>query len=309
MSFQITTAFVQQYSANIYTLAQQKGSVLRPYVRQESIQGKARAFEQMGAVTAQKRTTRHGNTPQIDTPHSRRWCYLTDYEWGDMIDDLDKAKTLIDPQSDYIMAAMWALGRSLDDELIIASDATVATGETASTTAAFPDSQRYACNDGTNFSNLNVLGLRNIKLKLDAANIDASIPRHIACTASQLYALLGDDQITSADYNNVKALVQGEIDTYMGFKFHRIERLLNETATKSASSTTGAVGSGSSVTGFRRVIAWAQDGLIGGVGLDMKGEVAKRPDKGFNLQAYAMMSFGAVRMEEVKVVIAYCKES
>lgn len=309
MSFQITEAFVQQYSNNLYTLAQQRGSLLRNYVRQESVAAKARAFERIGQVTAQKRTTRHGDTPQMDTPHSRRWLYLTDYEWADMIDDLDKIRLLIDPTSDYILAAMWALGRSMDDELIAAADADVKTGETASGTASFPDSQRIAASDGTALSNLNVRTLRAVKQKFDAAQIDPSLERHMAITSSQLYNLLGDPQITSHDYNTVKALVDGRVDTFMGFKFHQIERLQNEANAVSANVVSGAIGSGTSVQGSRKVIAWAQDGLILGVGQEMKAEIAKRADKGFNTQAYAMMSVGAVRMEEQKVVICYCKES
>jgi hypothetical protein len=309
MSFQVTEAFVQQYSSTLYTLAQQKGSLLRNYVRTESIVGKARSFDRIGPVTAQKRTTRHGDTPQMDTPHSRRWVYLSDYEWADMIDDLDKIRMLIDPTSDYLMAAMWALGRSMDDELIAAADADVKTGETAATTVSLPDTQRLAASDGTNFSNLNVRTLRALKLKFDAAQIDPSITRHIAVTSSQLYSLLGETQVTSFDYNSVKALVQGQVNTFMGFQFHQIERLGSDQSGALANVTTGAFGSGSAVTGFRKAIAWAQDGLILGIGKEMKSEIAKRPDKGFNTQAYAMMSVGAVRMEEQKVVMVFCKEN
>jgi hypothetical protein len=66
MSNQITTAFVQQYSNNVALLSQQKGSLLRGTVDVESVIGKHSYFEQVGSVTAQKRVTRHSDTPQID---------------------------------------------------------------------------------------------------------------------------------------------------------------------------------------------------------------------------------------------------
>ena len=66
MSSQITTAFVQQYSNNVSLLSQQKGSLLRGSVDTESIVGKNAFFDQVGVATAVKRTTRHGDTPQID---------------------------------------------------------------------------------------------------------------------------------------------------------------------------------------------------------------------------------------------------
>lgn len=309
MSFQITEAFVQQYSSNVYMLSQQKGSVLAPFVRQESINGKSKAFDRIGAVDPVLKTSRHSDTPQLDTPHSRRWCFLADYEWADLIDDLDKVRMLNDPQSEYVMAAMWAMGRAKDDVLISAADAAVTTGETADGSVSHPNSQKYASNDGTNFSNLNVLALRNAKRLFDAAEIDPSITRHIAVTSSQLYALLGDDQITSQDYNSVKALVRGEVDTFMGFKFHQTERLDLQVAALSGSASTGAVGSGSSLIGQRKVIAWAQDGLILGTGSDIKASIDKRPDKSNAMQPYVSMAVGGVRMEEEKVVIIFCSEA
>lgn len=311
MSLLITEAFVQQYSSNVFMLSQQKGSVLRPYVRQESINGKSKAFDRIGAVDPVLKTSRHSDTPQLDTPHSRRWCFLADYEWADLIDDLDKVRLLNDPQSEYVMAAMWSMGRAQDDVIIASADAAVTTGESATGSATHPNTQKYACNDGTAFSNLNVLALRNIKLKLDQASVDVSIQRHIAVSSSQLYALLGDDQITSQDYNAVKALVRGEVDTFMGFKFHQTERLGYQTTSLSASATTGAVGSGTTVSAAtcRKVIAWAQDGIILGVGSDMKASIDKRPDKSNAMQPYVSMAVGAVRMEEVKVVIAFAQEA
>ena len=99
MSSQITTAFVQQYSNNVQMLSQQKGSLLRNAVDAETIVGKNAFFEQVGQATAQKRVSRHSDTPQIDTPHQRRRCSLVDYEYADLIDKQDQVRTLIDPTS------------------------------------------------------------------------------------------------------------------------------------------------------------------------------------------------------------------
>jgi len=79
MSTNITTAFVQQYSANIQMLSQQMGSLLRDKVRLESVVGKNAFFDQVGKVTAVLKTSRHSDTPQIDTPHARRRVSVDDY--------------------------------------------------------------------------------------------------------------------------------------------------------------------------------------------------------------------------------------
>ncbi len=78
MSTQITTAFVEQYKANVYHLTQQRGSKLRKAVRTETVVGKNAYFEQLGSTAAQVRTTRHSDTPRMDTPHSRRRVSLND---------------------------------------------------------------------------------------------------------------------------------------------------------------------------------------------------------------------------------------
>jgi len=308
MSDYITDAFVQQYSANIFHLSQQKGSRLRPLVRQESQRGKAAFYDRLASVAAVKRTTRHGDTPIIATQNSRRMVSMDDYEWGDLIDDQDKIRMLIDPTSEYVVAAMWAFGRSMDDEIIAAQDGNAYSGETGTTSVAQVNGQYYAANDGTNFTNLNVATLRAVKAKFDANDVDESEPRYFAYTSSQLQSLLGQTQVTSSDYNSVKALVEGHIDTFMGFKFVRTERLLT-VVSGSASSTTGAYGSGSSVAGYRRCFAWAKMGLLLSIGEDMTARVSERADKGYATQAYARMSVGATRMEEVKVVTVICNES
>ena len=100
MSLQVTTAFVQQYSANVQMLSQQMGSRLRDAVRVENMVGNNAFFDQVGKATAQKRTTRHADTPQIDTPDARRRVSLLDYEFAELIDDQDKVHA-IDPTSAY----------------------------------------------------------------------------------------------------------------------------------------------------------------------------------------------------------------
>ena len=66
MSSQITTSFVEQYSSNVSLLSQQMGSKLRSSVDEESIVGKNAFFEQIDSTAAVLRTSRHGDTPQID---------------------------------------------------------------------------------------------------------------------------------------------------------------------------------------------------------------------------------------------------
>ena len=112
MSTQITTAFVEQYSSNVSMLAQQMGSKLRGSVDVDTVRGKIAFFDLIVVTAAVARTTRDGATPQVNTPHSRRRVSLADFEWADLVDDLDKVRMLVDPTSSYAKAAAAAMNRS-----------------------------------------------------------------------------------------------------------------------------------------------------------------------------------------------------
>ena len=309
MSSEITTAFVQQFSSNVFHLSQQQGSRLRPLVRIERQKGKSAFYDRIGSVTAALRTGRHADTPQYDTPHSRRMVTLNDYVHADLIDDSDKIRLLIDPAGDYSKAFMWAFGRAIDDVIIAAADGTAYGGETGATSVTLPNAQRIAPISGGALVNLNLFGLRLAKSTMDADDVDVSIPRHWALSASQLSSLLSETQLTSADYNSIKTLVQGEVDSFMGWKFVRIERLLYDVSGDSASTSTGLVCSGSAMDStFRRNLAWAQDGLLLSIGEDMMSRISERDDKNYSTQVFCQMSIGATRMEEVKVIQINCNE-
>ena len=288
MSSQVTTAFVQQYSSNVQLLSQQKGSLLRNAVRVESQVGKNAFYDQVGSATAQKRLSRHADTPQLDTPHARRRVSLVDYEYADLIDDQDKVRTLIDPTSPYSQATAFAMGRAIDDEIISAAFGTAYTGETGSTSTTFPAGQVVAV--GSPVAGLSIAKLVEAKQLLDEANVDTTLPRYVAVAPEQLADLLNITTVTSSDYNTVKALVQGEIDTFLGFKFIVSTRLSSESGVN------------------RRVIAWAEDGLLLSIGKDITAKIDERADKGYATQVYYAMSIGATRMEEEKVVEIKCRE-
>jgi len=307
MSSEITAAFVKQYGANIYNLVQQKGSRMRPLVRVESQKGDSQFYERMGAVTAVLRTSRHSDTPQIDTPHSRRRVTLADYEWADLIDNADKIRMLIDPASMYVQSAIWALGRSMDDVVIAAATGSAYSGVDGATAVVSPLTQMIHSVASSALSTLNVQALRLAKKMLDAAEADPSIPRYFVCKAGGLSALLGQTEVTSSDYNSVKALVSGEIDTFLGFKFIRSERLLTSVdTTRKFDLTTGAYASGgTSITSSVVNLAFCKDGLVLAVAQDVISRISERADKSYSMQAYACMGIGATRMEEEKVVVVH----
>jgi len=280
MSTEITKAFVEQYSSNIQMLSQQKGSLLRDKVRLESVTGKNAFFDQIGSVTATVRSTRHSNTPQADTPHSRRRVSLVDYEFADLVDDLDKVRMLVDPTSSYAQAAAYAMGRAMDDAIIAAATGSADTGVAGGTAVALPSGQKIA-ESGT--AGLTIAKLRQAKEIIDLNSVDPSLKRYIVVSPKQITDLLGTTEVTSSDFNTVKALASGDVNTFLGFDFCVTNRL-----TISSSK--------------RKCFAFVQDGLALAVGKDSTARIDERSDKGYATQVYYSAAFGATRMEEAKVV-------
>lgn len=289
MSNQITEAFVNQYTTNVQLLLQQKGSKLRPYVMESSHVGKgAKVVEQVGSVEPRKRTGRHQDTPLIETPHDARWEYPEDYEWADLIDDQDKLRTLIDPQSPYAVNGAYAMGRGIDDEIIAAFFATSATGENGTGTEAFNTSLYRIDVGGTGMT---VDKLRGAKRRLMQAEVDVeNDPLFVAMGALQHENLLNETQAISLDYTNKPVLVDGMITKFMGFNFIVTERL-------------GIDGSSD-----RRCPAWAKSGMSVGIWNDITTKISERADKSYATQVYCKVTAGATRLEQGKVIEIICDE-
>jgi hypothetical protein len=126
---------------------------------------------------------------------------------------------------------------------------------------------------------------------LDEAEADPSIQRFVACSAKQISNLLNTTEVKSSDFNKVKALAQGELNSFMGFTFIRTERL--------------------NVNGSsdRLCYAWAMDGVVLAIGQNPVARINERPDKNYATQVYYSMALGATRLEEEKVVEIACVES
>lgn len=295
MSLHIDLAMVNAYKANVSLLVQQKGSRLRNAVRMESQNAEFEFYDRIGATEAQEITGRHQDTPLMSTPHDRRRVSLRDFDWADLIDRQDKLRMLMDPTGPYAQNAVFAMGRKMDDLIIESAFGTAYSGKTGATSVTFPAANQVAVNyvesGGAANSNLTIGKLRRTKEIFDAYDNDPDEARFMTVTANSLHSLLRNTEVTSADYNTVKALVEGKVDSFMGFNFIRTQRL----------STDGS--------GYRRHIAWIKSGLLLAVSQEPSVDVGPRRDKRNSVQVYVTLGIGATRMEEEKVVEVKVDES
>jgi len=299
MSVQITTAFVDQFKSNILLLSQMKESKLRGCCRMEDMTGDTMFVERIGATSMQPKNVRHGNTPQIDTPHSRRKLTVADYNWADLIDNTDKLKMLIDPQSTYAQNAVMAANRQIDDVIIAALGGAAYSGHTGGTTVNNYDvgECRLVDGDGTiaaagsNHSavvetSLTIAKLLTCKQLLDDAEIDDARQRYFVTNPYNINQLLNTTEVKSADYNTVRALAQGQIDTFMGFKFIKHTRLPADTED----------------AGCTVCYAFAQDAIVLSIAEEPIVRIDELPTKCYSVQVYVEQSLGATRVEGPAVV-------
>jgi len=183
------------------------------------------------------------------------------------------------------------MNRAMDDVIITAMNASASTGVAGADSTALPSSQKTATSDQSD--GLTIAKLLSAKKILDNNDIDPSRKRYIVCGPQQIADLLGTTQITSSDFNTVKALAQGDISTYLGFEFIMSTRL-----NKDATNTTD-----------RLIFAYTEDAIKLAIGSDIKANISERADKSYSTQVYYAMSLGAVRMEEKAVVQIPCHEA
>ena len=294
MSQQISENVVQAYSNTFYETGQQMTARFAPFVvNAGGIVGASKAMERVGKVDAYDITSRHADTRYVETPHSRRWLDLTDKGAAELVDEMDEIRLLADPKSKYPKIMVQALNRAKDDVIYAAIRGTARTG---GGTQVLPSAQKIA-EGGTG---LTLAKLLTAKELLDAAEIEAdegqdmtgqgtTPSRVIACSSKQLTNLYGTTEIKNIDYNSVKALAEGQINTFLGFRFIRSERLAKSGTTRYA-------------------VAWCKPAVALGIGKDIVTSIDTLPTKNYSVQVYARMSIGAVRLEDEGVVEIGCFE-
>lgn len=311
MSFNVSAAFVQQYSTNIAMLLQQQGSRLRMAVNENKFTGKAASVvEQIGAISAVQITGRHSDTVLANTPHDKRWVYPRDYGFAEIVDNADKLRMLIDPTSSYVKSGVAALGRAIDDEIIAGMFGSNNTGENGSTATGVLSawnggSQAVPANTGAAAATgLNIAKLRRAKLLLFQAEVDVdNDPLYMVISAKQHDDLLNEAQVSSLDYNKVAVLPDGKVSSFMGFNFIYSERIPGGGSFNVARNP--------DITGYTTgtqymVPFFAKSGLALGMWNDIQTSIDKRPDKWNAMQVQGTASFGATRLEEKRVGFITC---
>jgi hypothetical protein len=295
---QIPEHFTTQFDANWKHLVQQMNSRLESYVTIDSFEGKEKSYNQIAETAMELITSRAGATRISDVALAKRWIRPKGHDTANLFDEWDETLLgqVVLPTGPVVKNHAAAYKRTCDQTIITAALGTAFTGEDGTTPVTLPSpSQEVAVNfvetGVAANSGLTIGKLRQTKYIFDDNEVDEEDERIFVASAKQMQDLLRTTEITSVDYNSVKALVDGKVDTFLGFKFRRTQLLPRDAGTD-----------------VRTCFAYAKSGLVL-ADRGLKTHMDILPTQSHALQIRSVAFLAATRMEEKKVVAVYCDES
>lgn len=280
MAIAISNAFVTLFDTEVKQ-AYQADAVLRNTVRlRTGVTAATHKFPKIGAGVAQVRIPQSDVTP-LNVDYSQATVNLQDWIAAEYSDIFNQAKVNFDERQELVQVVGKAVARRAD-QLIINALAASGTSNTVATTV------------GGAGSNLNIEKLIAAKKELDTKNVPME-DRFMLVHAANLAGLLNETEVTSSDFNTVKALVQGQVDTFLGFKIITI----------GDRDEGGLVGGGSGQT--RKVWAWHKSAVGMAESLGIRSEINYIPEKTSWLVA-SMFSAGSVAIDNTGIVEITCTE-
>lgn len=291
MSLTVNQFYPIQYQTGVDLALQQLDSRLQNAVSRADFIGKKKAFNLMNSRAATLISSRKGATPDNDTSMDKYWITQNPYEITETFDENDEffLSQISLPTSEVVLNFASSFNRTMDSTVIGALSGTRYIGEDGTTADVLPSGQKIAINyvesGSTVNSGLTIGKLRQASYVLDNSNVPMD-ERYIVIGPAQKRDLLRAGEVGDADYNTVRALVNAEIDTFMGFKFVH----------------TTLIPAG---VGTQPVYAFHKSGVKLSVG-KRASYMDIRPDLRHSLTVRSVMDIGAVRTENEKVVEIAC---
>lgn len=295
MAVTVETWMVNTFRDNVKLALQEGDWRFAGACREERQEGEYDSYDYLGEISFSDVESRHARTVRQEAPHTRRWCFTSQKAAALIIDKKDKLNMLTDPQSSYVKAVAKAYNRKKNYDFATAFFAAVATGKTPSTASTtFSSDMQVAVGFGrTTGVTAGMTLAKWVEAKRLADKYEwPEDDRHICFTGYQLSELLLLTQLTSSDYaGEIRALVNGKINQFLGFTVHRYESLPTDT------------------NSYRRIPFWTSDCMLMAEGMELEINIDRLPDMNYATQVWAGMDDGAIRLEEYGVGEIKCYES
>lgn len=283
MAQSITNAFVTLFDAEVKQAYQGESSLLNCVRLRQGVQGNTYKFPKLGKGSATARIPQTDVTP-LNVTYSQVTASMSDYNAAEYSDIFHQSKVNFDERQELVQVVSKAIGRRMDQLIIDGLDAASSPSTVAKTVVT---------SGSATASNLNVGKLIAAKKALDAKNVPFD-DRHIVVHANNLSGLLGDERAISGDFATVKALVSGEINTFLGFRFY----ILGDRDEGGLPLSTND----------RTCYAFHRSSIGMAVNMAQKTEINYVPEK-TSFLVNSMFSAGAVAIDDEGIVKITCDES
>ena len=202
MAIGLSAAFVTLFDAEVKQAYQGKAALVQATRQRRGVEGSIVKFPKVGKGVATLRVPQTDVTP-LNVDFSQVTATMQDWNAAEYSDIFMQQKVNFEERQELVQVVANAIGRRQDQLIIDALEA--GKGSTV----------------GHGSADLTVAKLRAAKKTLDKNNVPAE-DRHIVLHANNLASLLSETAVTSSDFNTVRALVSGELNTFLGFTFHTV---------------------------------------------------------------------------------------
>lgn len=214
MSKNLSAVAVTEFDNEVKHEYQGMATLRSTVTNRTGVVGDTYKFRRMGKGLANQKASQADVTP-MDISHALQSATLANWNAPEYTDIFDQAEVNFDERQELAQTIAKAIGRREDQIIIDAMTAITF----AATNDGNPDTGRVFDISGTRNFDLNAV--RSAAAHLNDIEADKD-ERHLVLRTEAMQQLLKDTTVTSTDYNTVKALVNGELNTYMGFNFHEI---------------------------------------------------------------------------------------
>lgn len=252
MSKFLSSVARQEFDTEVKHQYQQAGKLRMCVTNRSGVNGDIYKFRRMGKGLANQKASQADVTP-MDITHNLINCILENWLAPEYTDIFDDAEVNFDEQSELAKTIAYAMGRRQDQLIVDALGNISAEAGTSLTPIA------------VGAAGMTVDKIRRAGSAFDGVGMGMD-GRYIAWNKTQKQQLLGSTEATSSDFMNVKALVNGDIDTFYGFKFVLIEDRVEN----------GLPGGG---TADATAYAFHRDAVGLATGIDIKTEINYVPEK------------------------------
>jgi hypothetical protein len=279
MSTSISTSFVTIFDAEVKQAYQQDRQLAGTVRERTGVSGNSYKFNKLGSGVANLHIPQSDVTP-MNLTHTQVTATMADYNAAEYSDIFTSGKVLFDERAELVKAVSMAVGRRMDQLVIDALD-----GAGTSLTVAN--------SIGGSTTNLNVDKVLEAKKLMDQQGVPAE-DRFFLCHANNMAAFLDDSDVKTIDVNTTKALAQGTVDSFLGFKFIMVgDRTEGGLAVDGSSD--------------RTCLAWHKNACGLAINMDKKTEINYIAEKSSFL-VNSMFSAGSVGIDTAGIVEVTCRE-